>query len=180
MPSIIHDLDLSILFFLQENIKSPALNQFMVFITTLGNAGFLWLLIAFTMLTKKRYQRCAITIICAMSLAMFLGNELLKPIFGRIRPCNLYPEVSLLIKRPHSYSFPSGHTMISFAAATVTYHYHRRLGYALLGIAALIAFSRLYLFVHYPSDILGGILFGVSLSLVSIRGMEHAYTNLNT
>lgn len=174
----IQQFDETILYFIQENLKNPVMDRFMVFITTLGNAGFLWIFVAFLLLSQKRHQICGVPLICSVSLSMFLGDHMLKPLFGRIRPCNLYPEISLLISAPSSPSFPSGHTMVAFASATVIYHYYRKSGLLAFVTAALIAFSRLYLFVHYPSDILGGIILGVLVSLLVIYAVEKLYNYL--
>jgi undecaprenyl-diphosphatase len=180
MPNSIQSIDESILFFIQSHIKSPALDQVMVFITSLGNAGLIWITIAFVLLLIKRYQKCGVCLLCAVALATHLGEDFLKPFFERVRPCNAFLNVVLLIHRPHTSSFPSGHTMVGFASATVLYYYNRSLGIIAYILAAAIAFSRLYLFVHYPTDILGGILFGVLSSSVLIYGLNKLYRNLET
>ena len=172
MADFIYNIDLSILFSLQEHMKSPALDQAMVFITSLGNAGYLWIILAFLFLFHKNYQRCGIYLTLSLFFTTYLCENLLKPMFGRIRPCHLYPNISMVIARPHSPSFPSGHTMVGFAAATVIFYFHRKLGIAAYVIAFFIAFSRLYLFVHYPTDILGGIVFGLLTSCLLIRGLN--------
>lgn len=178
MPKSIQSIDETILFFIQSHMKSPTLDQVMVFITSLGNAGLIWITIAFVLLLMKRYQKCGVCLLCAIALATHLGEDFLKPIFGRVRPCNVFPDVVLLIHRPHTPSFPSGHTMVGFASATVLYYYNRRLGIIAYLLAAAIAFSRLYLFVHYPTDILGGIFFGVVSSSVIILVLNKLYKNL--
>lgn len=178
MFEAIQKLDEAILFFIQENIKNPVLDRLAVFITTLGNAGFLWIFIAFLLLSRKKYQRCGVPLICAISLAMLIGDDLLKPLIGRIRPCNQFPEVALLIPRPNSFSFPSGHAMVAFTSATVIYRYFPSYGLMTYILAGMIAFSRLYLFVHYPSDVLGGILLGVLNAFVVIFAVEKIYSYL--
>jgi undecaprenyl-diphosphatase len=178
MPNNIQLIDEQILFYIQEHLRNPALDRVMVTISTLGNAGFLWIAVAFLLLTQKRYQKCGLTLICAIALATFFGEALLKPLFGRLRPCNKFPEVALLIHRIHSPSFPSGHTMVAFASATVLRYYHRGLGIAGFLAAGLMAFSRLYLFVHYPTDILGGMLFGVTNSLILLPILNRVYHNM--
>jgi undecaprenyl-diphosphatase len=178
MLNNIQRIDEYILFYIQAHLRNPALDQAMVFITFLGNAGFLWFVIAILLLLQKRYQKCGIALLCTIFLSMLLGDNLLKPLFGRLRPCNKFPEITLLLRRIHSPSFPSGHTMVAFASATVLCFYHRRLGLAGLIMAALIAFSRLYLFVHYPTDILGGILFGCITSLILLYILDKIYGNI--
>lgn len=178
MPAALQNIDETILFFIQNHLKNPVLDRVMVFFSSIGNAGFLWLLIAIILLLQKRYQKCGITLIIALTLASFLGNEVFKPLFGRVRPCNKFPEVELLINRLHTASFPSGHTMAAFTSATVLYCYQRRYGLLAFAVAGMIAFSRLYLFVHYPSDVLGGIIFGVVNALIIVYGTKKIYWNL--
>jgi len=179
MPNFIQIIDENILFYIQEHLKSPALDRVMVFITSLGNAGFFWIVVAFLLMLQKRYQKCGISLICAISIAMFFSDDLLKPLFDRVRPCNNFPEIALLIPGPHSPSFPSGHTLVGFASATILYYYHHQFGVVGFILASLIAYSRLYLFVHYPTDILGGIVFGISTSLILIYWLNKVYHDLD-
>lgn len=178
MPDSIQKIDEQILFFIQEHIKSPALDRIMVYITSLGNAGLFWITITFLLLFMKRYQKCGISLTLTIPISQLLGEKVLKPFIGRLRPFSKFPDVALLIHAPHSLSFPSGHTMVGFACATVLYYYDRRLGAAGFVIASLIAFSRLYLFVHYPSDVLGGILFGTFTSLILLNCLNRHYEQL--
>jgi undecaprenyl-diphosphatase len=180
MAAFIQGFDESILFFIRENLKNPVLDRFMVFVTMLGNSGFLWIFIAFLLLSQKRYQRCGIPLICALSLTMFLSDDVLKPLIGRLRPSDKFPELLLLISKPHSPSFPSGHTAVAFASAAVLFHYYRIAGILAYLMAALIAYSRLYLFVHYPTDILGGILLGSVIAYMMIKAFETLYSFMPT
>ncbi len=178
MSISIKSIDEAVLFFIQGHMKSPALDGIMVFITSLGNAGLFWIVLAVTFIVQKRYQKWGISLICTISLSRFLGDDLLKPLFSRLRPCNRFPDIELLIQKPSSPSFPSGHTMVAFAAAMMLYYFNKRLGVACFVLAFLIAFSRLYLFVHYPTDILGGILFGVLSSKLLYDGLTCIYKNI--
>lgn len=176
MAALFQRLDESILFFIQEQLKNPAMDRFMVFVTSFGNGGFLWIFIAFLLLCQKRYQKCGISLICAISLSIFVGDEVLKPLIGRLRPNVSFPEIPLLIGSIHSRSFPSGHTMVAFASATVIYSYYRFAGALAFVTAALIAYSRLYLFVHYPTDVLGGIVLGTLLAYLIVKGINYLYS----
>lgn len=178
----LQELDEQILFFIQGNWRNPVLDQVMVLITSLGNTGFLWICIAAILLFSKRRQKSGVVLMSAIFIAMFLGDEVLKPLIGRVRPCYQFPEVELLITKVSSFSFPSGHTMVGFASATVLLYYYRKVGIIAYIIASLIAFSRLYLFVHYPSDILGGHILGIITALTAIfvlnliyHGIERIY-----
>lgn len=171
-------IDEIIVFFIQNHCRSPVLDKVMVFITSLGNGGFLWICFAIYLIIFKdrtKREKSGVFLIASIFAAMFLGDEILKPLIGRVRPCNQFPQVELLIACPISPSFPSGHTMVGFASATALFYHYRRLGIIAYIIASLIAFSRIYLFVHYPSDILGGIIFGVLTALTTILLLENIY-----
>ncbi len=174
MFGILQWLDESVLFFIQTQLRSPLLDRLMLFATSLGNSGLLWIILAFLLLFYKRTQECARTMLCSITFAMLLGDHILKPLIGRVRPCNQFPEISLLIPRITSPSFPSGHTMVGFAAAAVIYHYHHGLGLLAYVVAAIIGLSRIYLFVHYPSDVLGGLILGVAVSAFLIFVLERS------
>lgn len=178
MSDCLQTLDENILFFIQEHIKCPALDRVMVFITSLGDAGFIWITLGILFLLIKQYQKCGITLLCVLKVANYLCSKVLKPFVGRVRPCNKFPQIPLLIPALHSPSFPSGHTMSSFACATVLYYFDKRIGIAGYILASLIAFSRLYLFVHYPTDVLGGILYGISVAIIMIYCMKAIYHHI--
>lgn len=109
-----------------------------------------------------------------LSCGVLVGNVCLKNLIARPRPCWLDDSVKLLIPIPTDYSFPSGHTLSSVVGATVLTKTNRRFDWAAIPLAALIAFSRLYLFVHYPSDILAGAVLGVAIGLAVYRvGMRY-------
>lgn len=109
-----------------------------------------------------------------------LCNILLKPLAGRIRPCDILTEVELLIPRPEDFSFPSGHTAASFASVTALWLAgKKRWAMAALPLAVLIAFSRMYLCVHFPTDILGGAVLGTAcgwLGAWAIKKLEERRT----
>lgn len=153
-------MELEILHAIQQ-LHTSLLDAVMVFLSMLGDGGLIWLAISIVMLFFKKTRRCGLTIMGAMALSFLLGNLLIKNLVARPRPCAVDSSVALLIPFPSEYSFPSGHTLHGFTAATVLFLHFRKAGIAALLLAASIAFSRLYLFVHYPTDILGGILLGV-------------------
>lgn len=153
-------MELQFLYALQE-LHNDLLNTIMVFITSLGDGGIVWLSMAVVMLFFKKTRLCGITIMAGMALSLLLGNLFLKNVIARPRPCAVDPTVKLLIPYPSEYSFPSGHTLHGFTAATAIYLYFKKAGIGAFLLAAAVAFSRMYLFVHYPTDILGGILLGI-------------------
>lgn len=152
--------DTAILWWIQEYIASPLMDVIMPAITHLGDAGAIWVIITLALLLRKETRMWGISMFIALAICFVAGNLLLKPWIARLRPCHIL-ELPLLIAIPSDFSFPSGHTMSSFASAAVLYYYNKLWGKIGLGLAALIAFSRLYLFVHYPSDIAAGVVLGL-------------------
>lgn len=168
MLEIIQNIDESILFFIQNNIRNPILDKLMVFITTLGNAGAIWLLISILLMLNKRFIKIGFMASMAYMLTAILGEGVLKNVIQRGRPFESMKGIELLISKPSSFSFPSGHTGFSFAATGVLAKYFRKYRIPLFILASLMAFSRVYLCVHYPSDIIGGIILGLICSQISI------------
>lgn len=148
------------LYLLQE-LHNPVLDKIMVAITLLGDAGLIWILLALALLFTKKYRKCGVTMALALIIMLVLGNGILKNIFMRERPCWIDTSIALLVENPHDYSFPSGHTFSSIAAATVILLRYKKAGIAAMVLAVLIAFSRMYLFVHFPTDILASLFLGV-------------------
>lgn len=158
--------DETIMRFIQDFFHTGFLDRFFILITHLGDKGILWIALALFLLARPQTRRCGILMACSLALSAFLGNQVLKPLFQRDRPCALYPEVELLIQRPMAFSFPSGHSISSFASASaLLFQKDRRLTAAGFAAALLIAFSRVYLFVHWPTDVLAGALLGTAVTL---------------
>lgn len=147
--------------YLLQGLHSPVLDKVMVLITTLGDAGIIWILLALVLMFTKKYRTYGVTMAVALLMMLVFGNGILKNIFMRERPCWIDETVVLLIENPHDYSFPSGHTFSSIAAATVILLRNKKAGIAAMVLAVLIAFSRMYLFVHFPTDILASLFLGV-------------------
>lgn len=154
------DIDLEVLNLIQKYLKYSFMDSFMVFITTLGNKGLIWIIISMLLIIKKEYRKIGLYALVALILVTVLGEGILKNVIGRARPFVGIEGIELLIKEPSSFSFPSGHTAISFVMAAVLGHKVKKIRIPLYILASLIAFSRLYLFVHNPSDIVAGIALG--------------------
>ena len=145
-----------------QKFHSPLLDTLFVCITRLGDKGFVWCLMALVFLLIPEKRKTGFICVAVLLLTEITGNHILKPLFARVRPCDVNQAVQLLIANPGGYSFPSGHTSASFAAASVLcFREKRKVAVPALLLAALIGFSRMYLYVHYPTDILGGILVGI-------------------
>ena len=149
-------LDQTVLHGIHAALTGPFLDFLMPKITALGNGGAIWLLAAGCLLCTKKYRRQGVLLLGGLAVGVLVGNVALKNLIARSRPCWLDDSVFMLISMPTDYSFPSGHTLASAIGATVLTKTNRRFGWAAIPLAAIIAFSRLYLFVHFPSDILAG------------------------
>ena len=149
-------LDWGVLHWIRENLSCGFLDLFMPAVSALGNGGAVWLLSAVCLLCTRKYRRQGVILLAGLAVGVLVGNMCLKNLIARSRPCWLNDSVFMLISVPTDYSFPSGHTLASAIGATVLTKTNRRFGWAAIPLAAIIAFSRLYLFVHFPSDILAG------------------------
>lgn len=154
-----------------QSIHNDMLTNIFKIVTTLGEAGILWIIIGLALMLQKNTRWIGMTMLLALLFSLLVGNVTLKPLVARPRPCWRHPEIALLIANPTDYSFPSGHAMSSFAAATAVFMWHRRWGMlALLG-AVVMACTRLYFYVHYPTDILAGMLIGILLGILAYAGL---------
>lgn len=149
-----------------QNIHSPIADAVMTAVSTIGNAGIFWILVGLLLLIPKRYRKGGLQMLMAMALAFIVGNLILKNVIARERPCWIDPSVALLVASPSDYSFPSGHSMNGFAGAVSLLCIDRRLGIPAVVLASVIAFSRLYLFVHFPTDVLVGTAIGIGAALL--------------
>lgn len=159
------NIDGGILLFLQETVRNPFLNPIMVVITSLGNAGIIWILLTAALLIPKKTRKIGCMSACALLATLLFNNILLKNMVARVRPYNAIDGLIPIIKKPVEFSFPSGHAGSSFASASVLYRkLPKKYGIWAIVLAVLISFSRLYVGVHYPSDVLAGILTGIGCS----------------
>jgi undecaprenyl-diphosphatase len=137
------------------------MDRFMLWSTRMGDGGALWLLLSSLLICGEETRRAGFALFFCVTLCALVGNFAIKPIFKRTRPCNINFSLPMLLKRPADSSFPSCHTMTSFAAAMTVCQTGGLLGTASFLCASLISFSRMYLYVHYPSDVLIGAMIGV-------------------
>lgn len=163
--------DIRIFTLFNNEWHNRVLDAVMPVITYIGTGGAIWLLIMLlaAVFGKGEGRKIAFLGTTAIILGSLLGEEILKNLVARPRPFQSLDHVRLLVGMPHGYSFPSGHTTISFAAATAIFGKHKRLGVAALVLAALIGFSRVYVGVHYPFDVLGGVLVGILSGWLPMR-----------
>lgn len=164
-------IEFGILYFLQS-LHTPWLDVFMKGITSLGEHGIFWVVTGLVLLSFKDTRTIGLCVILSLTAGYFMGNMLLKNLIARERPCWIDHSVLMLIRTPRDYSFPSGHTLSAFEGAVSIWLYNRRWGVPCLILAALIAFSRMYLFVHFPTDILGGMILGILIAVLVHRIVE--------
>lgn len=163
MIEIVEKIDWSILRFIQNNLTTHITDKIMIFFTTMGNVGFIWILITLFFLLSKKHRKLGFLLLIGLIVELIIGNFILKGLIMRPRPCWIDKSVSMLINIPKDYSMPSGHTFASFISATIILLYNRKWGYGALVLAILISFSRLYLYVHFPSDVFVGMILGIVL-----------------
>lgn len=163
--------DLPILEWIAANLKCAFLDAVMPVITLLGDAGIFWIAIAVLFLFIPKYRRIGLGMGVALIMGLLVCNVTMKPLFARIRPYDYQlqhfgREIKLLIEAQHDFSFPSGHTLASFEAATAIAIGNKKMGIPALVLACLIAFSRLYLYVHYPTDVLFSVAMGIGFGFL--------------
>ncbi|MDO5146664.1 MAG: phosphatase PAP2 family protein [Eubacteriales bacterium] len=152
-----------------QKFRCPFLDAVMPKITMLGNCGAVWIVLAAVMYFSGYDEQAGMMVFVGLTVGVITGNLMLKPMVARPRPSWFIAEENLLIKNPSDFSFPSGHTLSSFVSAFILISCGSFFGFAALFLACAIAFSRMYLYVHYPSDILGGILLAGMISAGVLR-----------
>ena len=165
--------EFSILYALQE-LHNPVLDAIMLFITSLGDDGWFWLAIGVVCLVFKKHRKMGLQLLLSMLCTFIIGNLIIKNLVARPRPCDIDAAVSLLISRPHGHSFPSGHSINSMVAAVALFLNNKKIGIPAVIIATLIGFSRLYLFVHFPTDVLAGF----ALAILIAIGVDFGFRKL--
>ena len=153
--------EFEILNFFQE-LHTPVLTWIMRAASRLGDVGFIWILLAVILLLIPKTRKIGMLVSVALILDVITCNLILKPLVARTRPYDVNTAIELLIAAPKDFSFPSGHTAASFAAVSALWFAkEQKFWIPALVLAVLIAFSRMYFYVHYPTDVLGGALLGI-------------------
>ena len=150
-------------------LRTEWLDTILPIISSFGDHGLGWVFVAIVLCCIPRYRKAGLAMGLALIFCLTIGNLTLKPLIARPRPYSYVPELILLVAPLADFSFPSGHTFASFASATALYLYHKKLGMAAYVLAAVIAFTRLYLYVHFPSDVLAGMILGVLSGYIAYR-----------
>ena len=170
----VHEFDL--LYMIRTNLQCPFMDDFVNILSRIaGNYGHLWAVLGLVLLLFRKTRKAGFSVLLSYALVYLTGQLLLKDLIARVRPCNIDTAVQLIVSRPSSYSCPSTHTAWAFAAAAAVFMYKKSWGLLLCIPAAVIGFSRLYLFVHFPTDVLLGAALGVLLGVtaaVTVRAVS--------
>lgn len=175
------NFDLPILDWIAANLWCPFLDAVMPVITLLGDAGIFWIAIAVALLFFPKTRKVGLGMGAALVIGLLVCNVTLKPLIARIRPYDYQLEhfgvtIKLLIEAQHDFSFPSGHTIASFEAATVLLIHSKKAGIPAMILACLIAFSRLYLYVHYPTDVIASVILGICFGILGNWLVQKAFS----
>lgn len=166
-------LDGNILLWIQEYIRNDFLTPIFKFITSLGDEGYVWIAIAILLVFVKGYRKVGLMVGASLLGSLVFNNMIIKNIVARPRPYRMIETLSILIPEPGEYSFPSGHTSSSFAAGVVLYlMLPKKYGVPAMILAFLIGLSRLYVGVHYPTDVLGGMVMGTLIAVAVVKLTE--------
>ena len=156
--------------------RTAFLDSFFLAVTRIaGSYGQLWVIVAALLLIFKKTRKAGASVLIAYLAVLLIGELALKHLVTRLRPCQIDQAFALLLERPTSSSFPSTHTAWAFAAATAIFLRYKKAGIAAFVAAALIAFSRLYLFLHFPTDVLFGIALGIALGVLAHLAAERVF-----
>ena len=166
-------LELAILNWIQANLRCGVLDAVLPVISRTANHGELWIILAVVLLLIREQRKYGASVACGLALDLVSCNLLLKPLVGRIRPFDVHTAVELLIPPPLDASFPSGHTAASFAAVFALKTAGSPLWKPALAVAVVMAFSRLYLYVHWPSDVLAGALLGAAVGWAGAKIVDN-------
>ena len=168
---MVTQIDFSILDYIQQHLTNPAQDNIMSAITHLGDGGLMWIGLCIVLMAIPRTRKSGFALAIAMIAGLVICNILLKNIIARPRPfvVNDFP---IIIPPPSGYSFPSGHSSNSFIAATVIALRYKKFAIPAYIMAALIAFSRVYLYVHYPSDVITGAVCGIAIGYATVKIYE--------
>lgn len=173
----IYNTDFAILDALQK-IHCTLLDMIFGFFTYIGEGGIVWAAAALILLGMKNKRIISLSIFISIAAESAVNEFIIKQIFKRPRPFTLHPWIDTVVHQPSSYSFPSGHTCSSFAAATAIFCFDKKLGAVAYAVAALIGFSRSYFYIHYPTDVLCGALLGVLFGIAAAFAAKRIYPKL--
>ena len=164
----IKEVDIKCSYIFPKYYHHKLFSNFMKIITGIGDFGMIWLVLILPLSLHTKTQLLSQKMLTALLLATIIGQVTIKSLVKRKRPCHTFHDVNMLVAIPSDYSFPSGHTASSFACATVICFFYPKVGAFYILFSFLMAFSRLYLFVHYLSDIIFGMILGIGVGIITM------------
>lgn len=153
--------------FIRNNISNPILDFIAILISSFGTLCILWAVLTVIFLIIKKTRRLGVAMLISFALSFIIGSCIIKPVVARIRPYDVNTAIQLIVRPEMDYSFPSGHTLFAFSSATVIFMRYRKVGIFFLIFAVLMGLSRLYLYVHFPTDVICGALLGIIIGIAS-------------
>lgn len=167
LKDIIQSSDAQFILFVQDYLRSNILSAIMIFFSMLGTGGLLWITTAIAMVCTHKYRRAGVLLLLCLAVTWVFNDQVLKNIIQRPRPFLALPELRALVPFESSFSFPSGHTSTSFASAYIITRANGRRWVWVYAVATFIAVSRIYVGMHYPSDVFSGMLFGTFIAVMT-------------
>lgn len=168
MIDALNQFEIGILDFIQNTFSCKFLDYFFIAVTSLSNKGIFWIILAIVLLCFKKTRKTGIYLAVVLIIGEILGNQILKRLFERPRPYTVNPDANVIIDKLSSFSFPSGHSRCAVECAVVIFANNKKWGIAAIVLAVLTCISRMYLYVHYPTDVLGGAVLGIIDGLLAI------------
>jgi undecaprenyl-diphosphatase len=170
MMDFLYNIDVQLFYFINNTLANPVTDSFMPFITELNHWKIFYAIMFFYLIIGggKKGRIAAIILVLLISCSDQFSSNLVKNLSERIRPCNVLPHVHLLVGCTQSFSFPSSHAVNNFAGAVVLSHFYPRFRISFYTGAFLMAISRVFVGVHYPSDVLGGTVIGILIGILFV------------
>lgn len=177
---MLYEIDCNILLWIQEHLRCDFLSVIMKFITSLGNAGIIWIILTIIMIITPKYRKAGFASAISLLFSVLIINLFMKNWIARVRPYEVIAGLELLVDKATDWSFPSGHASSSFASAcSILFTGYKKEGTAALIFAFLMGFSRLYVGIHYPSDVLCGALLGLAFAILAGLIINKSYKKLS-
>ncbi|MCQ2456167.1 MAG: phosphatase PAP2 family protein [Clostridia bacterium] len=166
--------EIGILDYIREHFSCAFLDKAMPILSSLVDAGIIWIALAVVLVFFRKTRKTGITMGAALLLGLLVGNYVIKIVVGRIRPYE-YKEAELIVKALDDPSFPSGHTLACFEATFALLFNKNKLWIPALVLSLIVGFSRMYLYVHFPTDVLGGAIFGTLFAVIGYLIVDRVY-----